>query len=234
MHFGTLFVTTYIGNSCNNVPFFFINPLIITTMSHIKTAEGYDVKIPSQGQLDYATVAGSLGLAGFAGLNLKDLTNGILGGGGKMDAQTMMLLMAMLQNQQAPRCAEDHCVTRYDLALEKEIASKDSKIALLEANTYNDQKTLELYKYIDAKLNEINARLAAQDVRNQGVADAFRELSKDIDNKVNLEAERRECADNKIICYANSVFAPKLVADYTAGTETTAMTTFNPLCCCGK
>ena len=203
-------------------------------MSHVKTAEGYDVKIPSQGQLDYATVAGSLGLAGFAGLNLKDLTNGIIGGGGKMDAQTMMLLMAMLQNQQPPRCSDDHCVTRYELGMEKELASKDSKIALLEANTYNDQKTLELYRYIDGKLNEINARLSAQDVRNQGVTDAFRELAKDIDFKVNLEAERRECADNKIVCYANSVFAPKLVADYTAGTETTAMTTFNPLCCCGK
>lgn len=203
-------------------------------MSHVKTAEGYDVKIPSQGQLDYATVAGSLGLAGFAGLNLKDLTNGIIGGGGKMDAQTMMLLMSMLQNQQTPRCSDDHCVTRYELGMEKELASKDSKIALLEANTYNDQKTLELYRYIDGKLNEINARLSAQDVRNQGVADAFREISKDIDYKVNLEAERRECADNKIVCYANSVFAPKLVADYTAGTETTPMTTFNPLCCCGK
>ena len=203
-------------------------------MSYVKTAEGYDVKIPSQGQLDYATVAGSLGLAGFAGLNLKDLTNGIIGGGGKMDAQTMMLLMAMLQNQQTPRCAEDHCVNRYELAMEKELASKDSKIALLEANTYNDQKTLELYKYVDSKFNAIEARLASQDVRNQGVADAFREISKDIDYKVNLEAERRECADNKIVCYVNSVFAPKLVADYTAGTETTAMTTFNPLCCCGK
>ena len=234
MHFGTLFVTTYIGNSCNNVPFFFINPLIITTMSHIKTAEGYDVKIPSQGQLDYATVAGSLGLAGFAGLNLKDLTNGILGGGRGLDAQTIMLLASMMQGQQHCACSEDHCVNRYELAMEKELASKDSEIALLKANTFQDQKSLELYRYIDGKLNDINARLSAQDVRNQGVADAFREIAKDIDYKVNLEAERRECADNKIVCYANSVFAPKLVADYTAGTETTAMTTFNPLCCCGK
>ena len=37
-------------------------------------------------------------------------------------------------------------------------------------NTYNDQKTLEFYRYIDAQLNSINNRLAAQDVRNQGVA----------------------------------------------------------------
>jgi hypothetical protein len=142
-----------------------------------------------------------------------------------------MTMLAMMQNQSHCTCNEDHCVNRYELAMEKEIASKDSKIALLEANTYNDQKTLELYRYIDGKLNEINARLSAQDVRNQGVADAFREISKDIDYKVNLEAERRCCADNRIVEYVNGTFAPKLIADYTAGTTTTAATTYNPLCC---
>ena len=199
-------------------------------MSHIKTMEGYDVKVPSQNQVNLNTVLGALGTAGFAGLNAQNLLGGLFGGGN--NAQTAMLLATMMNNQQAPRCAEDHCVTRYDLQQEKEIASKDSKIALLEANIYNDQKSLELYRYIDSKLNDINARLSAQDVRNQGVADAFRELQNDINSKVALEAERRECADNKIVCYANSVFAPKLVANYEAGTTTTAMTTFNPLCCC--
>lgn len=199
-------------------------------MSHIKTMEGYDVKVPSQNQVNLNTVLGALGTAGFAGLNAQNLLGGLFGGGN--NAQMAMLLATMMNNQQAPRCAEDHCVTRYDLQQEKEIASKDSKIALLEANIYNDQKSLELYRYIDSKLNDINARLSAQDVRNQGVADAFRELQNDINSKVALEAERRECADNKIVCYANSVFAPKLVANYEAGTTTTAMTTFNPLCCC--
>ena len=212
------------------MPFLFINPLIITIMSHIKTMEGYDVKVPSQGQVNLNTVLGALGTAGFAGLNAQNLLGGLLGGGN--NAQMAMLLATMMNNQQAPRCAEDHCVTRYDLQQEKEIASKDSKIALLEANIYNDQKSLELYRYIDGKLNDINARLSAQDVRNQGVADAFRELQNEINSKVALEAERRECADNKVVCYANSVFAPKLVANYEAGTATTAMTTFNPLCCC--
>ena len=188
--------------------------------------EGYDVKVPSQGQVNLNTVLGALGTAGFAGINLQGLLGGLLGGGN--NAQMAMALASMMQ----PRCSDDHCVTRYDLQQEKEIASKDSKIALLEANIYNDQKSLELYRYIDGKLNDINARLSAQDVRNQGVADAFRELQNEINSKVALEAERRECADNKVVCYANSVFAPKLVANYEAGTTTTAMTTFNPLCCC--
>lgn len=197
---------------------------------HIKTHDGYDVKVPTQGQVDLNTVLGSLGTASFAGLDLKGLLGRL--GGGNIDTATLMTMLAMMQNQSRCTCNEDHCVTRYDLQQEKEIASKDSKIALLEANIYNDQKSLELYRYIDSKLNDINARLSAQDVRNQGVADAFRELQNDINSKVALEAERRECADNKIVCYANSVFAPKLVANYEAGTTTTAMTTFNPLCCC--
>lgn len=197
---------------------------------HIKTHDGYDVKVPTQGQVDLNTVLGALGTASFAGLDLKGLLGRL--GGGNIDTATLMTMLAMMQNQSRYTCNEDHCVTRYDLQQEKEIASKDSKIALLEASIYNDQKSLELYRYIDGKLGEINAKLAGQDVRNQGFIDAFRELQKDIDCKVALEAERRECADNKVVCYANSVFAPKLVANYEAGTATTAMTTFNPLCCC--
>lgn len=182
---------------------------------HIKTAEGYDVKVPSQGQVDYNSVAGSLGLASFAGLNLGN----ILGGwnGNRMGAY--------------PPSPAEMPVTRYEFGLEKEIAAKDSKIALLEANTYNDAKSLELYRYVDGKFATIEARLAEQAVRNQGVADAFREVQKDIDYKVNLEAERRCCADQRIVEYVNGTFSPKLIADYTAGTTTTLMTTYNPLCC---
>ena len=183
---------------------------------HVKSTDGYDVKVPSQGQVNYNTVAGSIGLASAV------LGNGFLGclfGGNR---------------QCGPTCSEDHLVNRYELGMEQELAKKDSEIALLKANTYQDQKLLEVYRYFDGKVSEINQRLAGQDVRNQGYVDAFRELAKDIDYKVNLEAERRECADNKIVCYANGTFATKLINDYTAGTTTTAMQTFNPLCCCGQ
>lgn len=186
---------------------------------HVKTADGYDVKVPSQGQVDYATVAGSLGLASFAGLNAGNLLGGLFGG----------------NRGYMPVCSEDHLVNRYELQQEQTIAAKDSEIALLKANIYNDQKTLELYRYVDSKFNAIEARLAEQAVRNQGVADAFREVQKDIDYKVNLEAERRSCADQRIVEYVNGTFATKLIADYTAGTETTPLTTYNPLCCpCNK
>lgn len=194
-------------------------------MSHVKTSDGYDVKVPSMGQVNYNTVAGSLGLASFLGLGANN-SGGILSN----------LLGNNCGRNTGCGCSEDHLVNRYELAMQQELAAKDSRIALLEANTYNDQKTLELYRYIDAQLNSINNRLAAQDVRNQGVADAIREVSKDIDYKVNLEAERRCCADQRIVAYVNGTFAPKAVAAFTPdATRTSVLTTYNPLCCeCSK
>lgn len=51
---------------------------------------------------------------------------------------------------------------------------------------------------------------------------------------ISLEAERRCCADNKIVNYVNGNFYPVSVADVTTGTTATARTTYNPLCgCCG-
>jgi hypothetical protein len=189
-------------------------------MTHIKSSEGYDVKVPSQGEVTYGTVAGSLGIASFLGLN----AGNILGNGGLFGNRNV-----------GPHSAADMFVTRYELAMQQEIASKDSKIALLEANTYQDSKTLELYKYIDGKLNDINANLAAQAVRNQAFNDALASTDYKFSQAIALEAERRECADCKIVNYVNSTFAPKLITDYTAGTTSTPAAVYNPLACgkCG-
>ena len=191
-------------------------------MTHIKSSEGYDVKVPSQGEVTYGTVAGSLGIASFLGLN----AGNILGNGG------------LFGNRNANNgcCSPaDMPVTRYELAMQQEIASKDSKIALLEANTYQDSKTLELYKYIDGKLNDINAALAAQAVTNTAFNSALQATDFKFTQAVALEAERRECADCKIVNYVNSTFAPKLITTYAAGTTSAAADIYNPLACgqCG-
>lgn len=185
-------------------------------MSHyVKSSDGYDVKVPSQGQVDYGTVAGSLGLASFLGLNAGNVLGGIGG-----------------WNRCGMPMGEDRFVTRFEMEQEQKLAAKDSEIALLKANTYQDQKQLELYRYIDAKFATIEAFRAEQAVRNQGIGDAIRELGKEIDYKVNLEAERRACADGKIVAYVNGTFTPKAVANYTAETTSTVLDTYNPLCCC--
>lgn len=141
-------------------------------------------------------------------------------------------------------CSENMPVSRYELGQESKIAELQSQIALRDANTYNDQKTLELYKYIDGQLREVRDSLCAQAVTNQKTADSFALASADLAavkadlcNRIALEAERRCCADNSIITYANATFYPKQVADVTVGTTTTAQTLYNPIpdCgCCGK
>lgn len=57
-------------------------------------------------------------------------------------------------------------VSRYELGQEAKISELQSQIALRDANTYNDQKLLEVYKYFDAKVEGINSRLCDQAVWN--------------------------------------------------------------------
>lgn len=54
-------------------------------------------------------------------------------------------------------CSENTPVSRYELTQESKIAELQSQIALRDANTYNDQKLLEVYKYFDGELKDIRA-----------------------------------------------------------------------------
>ena len=62
--------------------------------------------------------------------------------------------------------SEDMPVSRYELNQESKIADLQAQIALRDANTYNDQKLLEVYKYFDGKLEVINQKLCDQAVWN--------------------------------------------------------------------
>ena len=187
-------------------------------MSHmVKSSDGYEVKVPSQGQVTLNTVLGAIG------------TYGALGGGMGCNNGNGGLLGGIFGGRNCS-CA-DTPVTRYEMAMEQQLAAKDSRIALLEANTYQDQKSLELYRYIDGKLNEINSALAAQAVTNTSFNSAMQAMDYKFTQQVALEAERRQCADCKIVNYVNSTFAPKLITDYTAGTTSAPAAVYNPLAC---
>lgn len=151
---------------------------------------------------------------------------------------------ALAARQQEPTCSENMHVSRYELEREQKLAAKDSEIALLKANTYNDQKMLEMYGYIDGQLKNVREALCKQAVHNQRTEDSFTLARQDIESvrkealdAVKMEAERRCCGDNSIVTYVNATFYPKQVADVTTGTATTAQTLYDPLpkCgCCGK
>ena len=184
----------------------------------VKSSDGYEVKVPSQGQVNLNTVLGAVGAYGAVG-GFNGCGGGLLGN-----------LFGGWNRNGNCNCA-DVPVTRYEMAMEQAIAAKDSEIALLKSNTYQDQKSLELYRYIDGKFSEIQANLAAQAVTNTSFNSALAATDYKFTQAIALEAERRQCADCKIVNYANSTFAPKLITDYTAGTTSAPANVYNPLAC---
>lgn len=63
-------------------------------------------------------------------------------------------------------CSENQIVNRYELGQENRIAKLESEIALRDANIYNDQKMLEMYKYFDGEVRRIDKTLCEQAVYN--------------------------------------------------------------------
>ncbi len=187
----------------------------------------------SNGKANAALTTGIIGTAGFGATLLGNLLGGGWGGWGANPATAAAMAAGAA-------CSENTPVTRYELDREQQLAAKDSEIALLKANTYNDQKALEMYAYIDGQLKDIRKTLCDQAVHNQRTEDSFvlarqdiASVKSELHREIEMEAERRCCGDNSIVTYANATFYPKQVADVTTGTTTTAQTLYNPLPKCG-
>lgn len=137
-------------------------------------------------------------------------------------------------------CSDDHFVNRYEAAQSARIAELETEVKLRDSNIYTDQKILEVYKYFDGENRDIRANLAAQAVINQKTADSFDLVRNDLIccknelySAISRERDERCCGDNSIVTYANATFYPKMVADITTGTTTTAQAVYNPLPNCG-
>lgn len=89
----------------------------------------------------------SKGVAGAGlGLGIAGTALGILNGGA-----------GLLSGWGGGCCSENMAVNRYELNLTQEIAAKDAKIGLLEADKYTDQKIVEAYKDLQGQINAIQA-----------------------------------------------------------------------------
>lgn len=133
-------------------------------------------------------------------------------------------------------CSENVLVNRYELGQAQEIESLKSQLALRDANTFTDQKMLEMYRYIDGKLGEINGVLCGQAVQNQATKDSFQLMQerlecckREMGEALCREIGDRKCSDTLLVNYMNATFYPKQVASITTGTETVAQTIYNPL-----
>ena len=117
----------------------------------IKGADGHEFDVTGGGQGVYNTVAGSLGLASFLGLNAGNVLGGGCNGG-------------MWNRGGNCGCnSADTPITRYEATMLQELAAKDSKIGLLESNIYTDSKIADVYERLN---NKINANKEAQDAVN--------------------------------------------------------------------
>lgn len=161
--------------------------------------------------------------------------NGILGGwrnNGNAGIAEMVGMLAGTMMANGGGCRGHDAVTRHELEQEKELALKDSEIALLRSEKFTDAKILEASNVLLGRIQGIEARLGAIDVQNQATQDAIVQVKSDLCLRIANEAEKRACGDNALANYANATFYPKMVAAVTTGTETTAQSTYNPVQSC--
>ena len=108
--------------------------------------------------MEYENKYASKGVAGTGlGLGIAGTALGLLGGNG---------LNGLLGVNNNCGCSEDHYVNRYELAMQNELASKDSKIALLESNIYVDSKIADVYERLNTKIGGLEAQICQQNVYN--------------------------------------------------------------------
>lgn len=182
--------------------------------------------------MEYENKYASKGVAGTGlGLGIAGTALGLLSGNG---------LGGLFNNGCNNGCSEDHYVNRYEAGQSARIAELETEVKLRDSNIYTDQKILEVYKYFDGENKAVRNEIAAQAVRNAQIEGTFAvlgEQQKAMRNEfmcaLNRERDERCCGDNSIVNYANATFYPKMVADVTTGTTTTAQATYNPLPNCG-
>ena len=63
-------------------------------------------------------------------------------------------------------CGEGHGVSQREAMLSAQIAALETEVKLRDANTYTDQKILDLYRYVDGRIDGVNAAINAQAVYN--------------------------------------------------------------------
>lgn len=92
------------------------------------------------------------------------LTTGIVGAA--LGGMNSGILPALFGGNQKCGRSDDHMVNRYEAAQAARIAELETEVKLRDANTYTDQKILDLYRYVDGKFDGVNAAICQQNVYN--------------------------------------------------------------------
>jgi uncharacterized protein YcfJ len=177
------------------------------------------------------------------GIAIGGLTTGIIGSAlGLLNGNGNGLLGGLFGNGCNNNCGQPNVYTLQqkecedNLALTRQLYENRLRdVAELNAFREKDiQEKFGLYQNDNANYNALNARISKLETNEAVMAAVEPYRMKIINDKIALEAERRCCADNKIVGYLNGNFQPLYVADMTPATTSTERTTYNPLCdCCG-
>ena len=154
------------------------------------------VKVP-KGQINYNTVAGSLGLAAFAGLGLKNwfggacCNNQVAGTAAFAESQFVSSLMSELAKEKSERYADSVGINTFKEALALVKEERETRQA-------NDRITFETLARLDKE-----SALNKQDIEcfKKEVAREFLDVRGDLKSAIALEAERRKAADDQIFDY---------------------------------
>ena len=99
----------------------------------------------------------SKGVGGTAlGLGIAGTALGVLNNGG----------LGNLLNLGGGCCEGDHVVNRYEAAQSARIAELETEVKLRDANTYTDQKILEVYQTFDSRIRGVESQIGQQAVYN--------------------------------------------------------------------
>lgn len=171
------------------------------------------VKVP-KGQINYNTVAGSLGLAAFAGLGLKNWFGGVCGNNqvagtaAFAESQFVSSLMSELAKEKSERYADSVGINTFKEALALVKEERETRQA-------NDRITFETLARLDKE-----SALNKQDIEcfKKEVAREFLDVRGDLKSAIALEAERRKAADDQIfdygqcnyVCYIKKIDATQI------------------------
>lgn len=130
----------------------------------------------SKGVANGGLVTGIIGTAGFGLTAMTALLSALskqnrpqlhVQSSGGSDAMLAAVLAAAAASSGGSKsCNEDHTVNRYEAGQSARIAELETEIKLRDANTYTDQKLLEVYKHFDNKISGVEAQLCQQSVYN--------------------------------------------------------------------
>lgn len=103
------------------------------------------------------------------GVGTAGLTTGVIGTAlGVLNGGLGNLFGGMFANGAgaANVCSDNMPVTRYELQMEDKLISKDSEIAILKSEKYTDEKIVDVYERLSARIRGVEDQVSAQAVYN--------------------------------------------------------------------